>query len=92
MTTIEAIVSELKESIDYRCRPELDDIDAANILACIESLTAERAALAQENKRMVEVLEKFGKHDRNCEAVTESGCPCCSCGLDEALATVKKKE
>ena len=37
--------AELNIAVETRCRPDLDDIDAANIVTCIESLLAENERL-----------------------------------------------
>ena len=47
-----ACIAELHISVETRCRPDLDDIDAANILAVIEQLQAKIAELEEENARL----------------------------------------
>lgn len=40
--------AELNIAVETRCRPDLDHIDAANIVTCIESLLAENERLKAE--------------------------------------------
>lgn len=92
----EKILKELAEN-DFRhggfIKSALDEIESlrqqledAKQEAINQALDADdlRQELKAERAKVKRLL-KYIRHERNCVAITESGCPPCDCGLDALL-------
>ena len=51
------------------------------------------AELEARNAELLVAIDRYGQHDRNCEAVTESGGGvCCGCGLNDYSEALEARD
>lgn len=85
IATLRASLAEAKqEARGWKLRVD----EAAEVVGRLEQ---ERDAARAEAKRMREALERYGKHDENCQAACScSGIHICSCGFTALSAPTEK--
>ena len=63
----------LRDAVECRCRPNLDDIDAQNILHAIDDLRSELATLKAENESLKRDAERWRGYQKRKQDLLDRG-------------------